>query len=183
MRNREGERKISSNTATFLADIIRVTRKTKKKTEGYNQAEAFEFCLMLKAVFNELEECERQRLIQQTEDIQEKINTLKDTLKNLKDERETGTTNNRQQEEIDTEDELGDNNRSFEHQAPIVTTAADPHIVELEDLSRTYLDYYNIRMEGENTVWTARKSHTTTHGFSNTGGGGGSGCSLLRLRQ
>ena len=81
MRIRERERRISSNTATFRADILRVTRKTRKKNDGYNQAEAFELFCLMKKVFNEVEECERQRLLQQTEDIKEKIKTLKYTIK------------------------------------------------------------------------------------------------------
>ena len=89
----EKQRKISSNITTFLADIIRVKRKTKKKIGGYNQAEAFELYKTLKTVFKEVDTCERQRLIQMTEDIQEKTENLKDAIKNLKNEREETTKN------------------------------------------------------------------------------------------
>ena len=106
MRVYERKRKISSNITTFIADIIRVTRKTKKKIGGYNQAEAFGLYKLLKTVFNEVDTCERQRLIQMTEDIQEKTKKLKDAITNLKNEREATTKKNRLQQEPGTDDEL-----------------------------------------------------------------------------
>ena len=155
----EKQRKISSNITTFLADIIRVKRKTKKKIAGYNQAEAFELYKILKTVFNEVDTCERQRLIQMTEDIQEKTENLKDAIKNLKNEREETTKNDMLQQEPGTDDEPQDLDMSIEHQTVTVKTSAELQTEELEELDKTYCNY--MRMKGQPN-WTTSNNHTTT---------------------
>ena len=143
---------------TFLADIIRVTRKTKKKIGGYNQAEAFGLYGLLKTVFSEVDTCERQRLIQMTEDIQEEKKKLKDAITNLKNEREATTKKDRLQHEYGTDDELQDLDRSIEHQTATVRTSVELHTEELDELDKTYCNY--MRMKGQPN-WTTSNNHTT----------------------
>ena len=58
----------------------------------------------------------------------------------------------------------------MEHQTAIVTTAEDPHIADLDELNRTYCNYYNIQKEGENSSLTPNDYHTNPYGFSNSQG-------------
>ena len=169
-RNKERMRKLNSNTVTFLADISRVIRKTKMKHEGYNRATAFELFCLLNTVFKEVEECDRQKLLKITEELQETTKKLKDAIQNLEKKRKTETTNNRQHEEKVTDSEQQDTPPSMEYQTAIVTTAEDPHIADLDELNRTYCNYYNIQTEGENTSLTPINNHTTPYGCSNNQG-------------
>lgn len=155
----EKQRKISSNIRTLLADIIRVKRKIKKKIGGYNQAEAFELYKTLKTVFKEVDTCERQRLIQMTEDIQEKTEKLKDAIINLKNEREATTKNDMLQQEPGIDDELQDLDKNIEHQTMTVKISAELQTEELDELDKTYCNY--IRMKGQPN-WTTSNNHTTT---------------------
>ena len=169
-RSKERMRKLNSNTVTFLADINRVIRRTKMKQEGYNRATAFKLFNLLTKVFKKVEECDRQKLLKITEELQETTKRLKNAIQNLESKKETETTNTRQHEEEVTDSEEQDTPPSMEHQTAIVTTAEDPHIADLEELNRTYCNYYNIKTEGENSSLTPNDYHTNPYGFSNSQG-------------